>query len=90
MTNSWNGFVFCTAKDNSDGKLYYYTANTKEELKDHCMDNIKHITGYVTNPAPFMVIHHFEWVGSGRRPAIMQVSKPFRYSDPNYVPPEKW
>ena len=40
MTNSWNGFVFCTAKDNSDGKLYYYTANTKEELKEAGVDMI--------------------------------------------------
>lgn len=89
-TTSWNGFVFCTAKDNSDGKLYYYAANTKEQLKNHCLDNMLHIISYVTNPAPFIVTKHFEWVGDGKRPTIMQVSKPFNYEDPTFVPPEKW
>ena len=77
-TTSYKGFVFCTAKD-SDCKLYYYAANTKEHLKNHCLDKTLEILGYPTNPAPFIVTKHFEWVGDGKRPALMQVSKPFNY-----------
>ena len=27
-----------------------------------------------------MVAHHFEFVGKGKRPAVMQISRPFNYT----------
>ena len=37
-----------------------------------------------------MVTGHFEWVGKDKKPAMLQVSKPFNYDDPTWVAPEKW
>ena len=86
-------FVFANAKDD-ENKRHYLVASTEQEILNYCWkpdprDDLE-IVGWPKNPPPFTVIHHYEWVGKGRRPAQLQESKPFNYDDPTWVAPEKW
>ena len=86
-------FVFANAKDN-EGKLHYFVAYEESEILNHCWKedprDYLEIIGWPNNVVPFLAIHHYEWIGKGRRPAQLQESKPFRYDDPTWTPPEKW
>ena len=86
-------FIFANAKD-KEGKLHYFVADDYGDILNHCWkedprDDLE-ILGYPENVTPFMAIHHYEWVGAGKRPAQLQESKPFNYRDPSWTPPEKW
>jgi|TARA_B100000686_G_C16375580_1_gene754774 hypothetical protein len=86
-------FVFANAKDD-ENKRHYLVANTEQEILNYCWkpdprDDLE-IVGWPKNPPPFTVIHHYEWIGKGKRPAQLQESKPFNYEDPTWVAPEKW
>lgn len=86
-------YVFANAKDEKN-KRYYLVATTEEEILDYCWkenprDDLE-ILGWPKNPPPFTVIHHYEWVGKGKRPAQLQESRPFNYDNPDEKPVEKW
>jgi hypothetical protein len=45
---------------------------------------------YYGNPTPIMVTHHFDWVGKGKRPAILNIAGPHDYKNPDKKPVVKW
>tara|TARA_Y100000593_G_C4221428_1_gene292065 strand:- start:564 stop:842 length:279 start_codon:yes stop_codon:yes gene_type:complete len=81
-------FEFAVAKD-AENKREYLVADTWEEIDQYCGNNLE-VINYAVNPTPIMVAHHFKWVGKGKRPAQLVISKPFNYANPNEVLPEKW
>jgi hypothetical protein len=91
--------VFASCKD-SNNKIEYLVADTERAIEDYCrgrhikqpdlLFKEKAIMAWYTNPTPIMVAHHFEWVGKGRRPPILSISKPHDYSNPTKRPLEKW
>ena len=80
-----NTFVYASSKD-INGKREYLVALTEKEIEVYCengvLGNEKEILAWYSNPTPIMVAHHFTWVGKGKRPAILNISKPFKYGDP--------
>ena len=93
---SFANFAFATVFDYSGEyrKLRYLVASSEEEILDYCLSTYgkKHLElkEWIDSPVPFMVTGHFEWVGKDKKPAMLQVSKPFYYDDPTWVAPEKW
>lgn len=91
--------VFASCKD-SKGAIEYLAADTEKAIEDYCagkhvkqpdlLYKEKAIVAWYTNPTPIMVAHHFDWVGKGRRPALLTISKPHDYSNPTKAPLEKW
>jgi len=65
------------------GKRDYLVADSEKSIEEYCKD--KEIIAWYTNPTPIMVSHHFIWVGKGKRPPILNISRPFKYGDP-----KKW
>ena len=78
-----NNITFASCKD-KHGKIEYIAASTEDEIELYCENGIlgdeKAILHWYTNPTPIMVAHHFVWVGAGRRPAQLQISRPFNYT----------
>ena len=70
-------FAFAVAKD-ADNKREYLVSNTEEEIEQYCKNNLE-ILNWAVNPTPIMVAHHFKWVGKGRRPSQLVISRPFNY-----------
>ena len=74
--------VFASCKD-INGKIEYIAASTEEQIETYCtngvLGNEKAILNWYSNPTPIMVAHHFEWVGTGKRPPMMSISRPFNY-----------
>lgn len=60
------------------GKREYLVAENEEEIQEYCGEK-KELLHWYTNPTPIMVCHHFIWVGKGKRPPILSISKPFKY-----------
>ena len=96
FAKSFKGFAFATVKewDGEYCKLRYLVGNTDQDIQDFCWKedprNDLEIVEYYDSASPYMVTAHFEWVGKGRRPAQLSISKPFNYEDPTWVAPEKW
>jgi len=76
-------FYFASCKD-IVGKRDYLVANTEKRIEEYCGED-KEIIAWYTNPTPIMVCHHFIWVGDGKRPPLLNISRPFKYGDP-----KKW
>ena len=78
-----NTFVYASCKDN-DGKIEYLVAPSEEDIEVYCENGVlgydKEILAWYSNPTPIMITHHFKWVGSGKRPTVMNISKPFNYN----------
>ena len=74
--------LFASCKDIS-GKIEQIAADTEHEIGVYCENGVlgseKELLHWYTNPTPIMVAHHFEWVGKGKRPPQMQISRPFNY-----------
>ena len=75
-------FYFASCKD-TVGKRDYLVADSEKGIEEYCED--KEIVAWYTNPTPIMVAHHFIWVGKGKRPPMLNISRPFKYGDP-----KKW
>ena len=67
-------FIYASCKD-INGIIEYLVAYTETDIEEYTKE--KEIIAYYTNPDPIMVCHHFEWVGSGRRPPMLNISTPF-------------
>ncbi len=80
-------YHFASCKD-TVGKREYLVADSEQGIEKYCA-NAKEIIAWYTNPDPIMVAHHFKWVGTGRRPAIICISLPHDYNDPFKKPIEK-
>ena len=83
-------FSYACSKD-VNGVREYLVASTEEEIEVYCENGVlghnKEILAWYGNPTPIMVAHHFKWVGKGKRPAILNISRPFKYGDPKQY---KW
>ncbi len=81
--SSMNNIIFASCKD-INGTIEYIAAYSEEEIEVYCENGVlghdKEILAWYTNPTPIMVCHHFAWVGSGKRPTVMNISKPFNYN----------
>tara|TARA_B100001245_G_scaffold167161_1_gene126488 strand:+ start:170 stop:448 length:279 start_codon:yes stop_codon:yes gene_type:complete len=81
--NKTKELVFASCKD-INGAIEYIAAYSEEEIEVYCENGVlrpeKEILAWYTNPTPIMVSHHFEFVGKGKRPAVMQISRPFNYT----------
>ena len=88
-----NRFIYASCKD-VNGKIEYLVAPSEEDIEVYCENGVlgydKEILAWYSNPTPIMVAHHFVWVGTGRRPAILNISLPHDYNDPLKKPIEKW
>ena len=72
-------FNFASCKD-IVGKREYLVAESEQSIEKYCVD--KEIIAWYTNPTPIMVAHHFVWVGEGKRPPLLNISRPHKYGDP--------
>ena len=81
--NKTKELVFASCKD-INGTIEYIAGSTEDEIEVYCENGVlgedKAIIAWYGNPTPIMVSHHFKWVGSGRRPAVMSISRPFDYN----------
>lgn len=81
--NKSKALVFASCKD-INGKIEYIAAYSEEDIEVYCengtLGNEKAILAWYSNPTPIMVSHHFEWIGKGKRPAVMSISRPFNYT----------
>ena len=50
-----------------------------QEIDSHCTENSFKILGRPKYVEPGMVAHNFIWVGEGKRPALLDISKPYNY-----------
>ena len=77
-----SSFIFASCKD-INGKIEYLVAPSEEDIEVYCENGVlgydKEILAWYSNPTPIMVAHHFIWVGKARRPAILNISRPFDY-----------
>ena len=88
---SMNTFVYASSKDINNVREYL-VALTEKEIEDYCTGKHKRqpdlfhpekeIVAWYNNPTPIMVAHHFTWVGKGKRPPMLNISRPFKYGDP--------
>ena len=73
---------FASCKD-INGKIEYIAADSEDEIEVYCENGVlgseKELLHWYTNPTPIMVSHHFVWVGKGKRPPQMKISRPFNY-----------
>ncbi len=74
---SAGNFFYAVAKD-IDSKREYLVAEFAEDIEKYCGLE-KEIISWAINPTPIMVAHHFKWVGKGKRPAQLVISRPFNY-----------
>ena len=78
-----NTIHFASCKD-INGTIEYICASTEDEIEVYCANGVlrpeKELLAWYTNPTPIMVSHHFKWVGKGRRPPQLSISKPFNYN----------
>ena len=81
--NKTKELVFASCKD-INGKIEYIAAYSEGDIEVYCENGVlgaeKELLAWYTNPTPKMVAHHFEFVGKGKRPAVMQISRPFNYT----------
>jgi len=67
-------FIYASCKD-INGIIEYLVAPSENDITEYT--NEKEILHYYTNPDPIMVAHHFKWIGSSRRPPMLNISTPF-------------
>ena len=81
--NKTKELIYASCKD-KNGTIEYIAASSEDEIEVYCDNGVlgdeKAILHWYSNPTPIMVAHHFKWVGSGKRPAMMQISRPFNYN----------
>ena len=92
---SMNTFVYASSKDINNVREYL-VALTEKEIEDYCTGKHKRqpdlfhpekeIVAWYNNPTPIMVAHHFTWVGKGKRPPMLNISRPFTVSAPFFFP----
>ena len=68
--------AYADAKDKDNIRIYLI-ADTEDEIDSFCLDRDYEIISRPKYVEPGMVCHHFEWVGSGPRPAIWEISRPY-------------
>jgi hypothetical protein len=96
FSKSFKGFSFATVKewDGSYNKIRYLVGRTDYDIMNYCwkedVTQDIEILEYYSSPPPFMVTKHFEWIGKGKRPPTLSVSKPFDHKNPYAKPIEKW
>lgn len=78
-----NTIHYASCKD-ENGTIEYICASTESELEVYCENGVlgaeKELLAWYTNPTPIMVSHHFKWVGKGRRPPQLSISREFNYN----------
>jgi hypothetical protein len=86
-------YIYASCKD-INGIREYLAASTEKEIEDYCengtLGHEREILHWYTNPTPIMASSHFIWVGKGKRPPMLSISKPFNYKNPNAIVREKW
>ena len=53
--------------------------NFKKSYLKYCEDNDLEIIARPEYVEPAMLAHHFIWVSEGKKPAILEISRPYRY-----------
>ena len=71
-------FCYAVAVD-SENVRNYLVAKSDQEIDSHCTENSFKILGRPKYVEPGMVAHNFIWVGEGKRPALLDISKPYNY-----------
>ena len=71
-------FYYAVAVD-SENVRNYLVANSDHEIDSHWSENNYKILGRPKYVEPGMVAHNFIWVGEGKRPALLDISKPYNY-----------
>tara|TARA_B100000700_G_scaffold206335_1_gene226844 strand:+ start:577 stop:795 length:219 start_codon:yes stop_codon:yes gene_type:complete len=71
-------FYYAVAVD-SENVRNYLVANSEQEIDTHCVKNNYKVLAKPKYVEPGMVAHNFIWVGVGKRPALLDISKPHNY-----------
>jgi hypothetical protein len=71
-------FYYAVAVD-SENVRNYLVAHSEQEIDSHCVENNYSILAKPKYVEPGMVAHNFIWVGEGKRPALLAISKPHNY-----------
>ena len=71
-------FYYAVAVD-TENVRNYLVANSTQDIDAHCIQNNYKIIGRPKYVEPGMVAHNFIWVGKGKRPALLDISKPHNY-----------
>ena len=71
-------FYYAVAVD-AENVRNYLVADSDQEIDSHCTENNYKILGRPKYVEPGMVAHNFIWVGEGKRPALLDISKPHNY-----------
>ena len=75
-------FYYAVAVD-SENVRNYLVASSAQDIDAHCIQNNYKIIGRPKYVEPGMVAHNFIWVGKGNRPALLDISKPYKYKENN-------
>ena len=62
-----------------DNEKSYLVSNCIEDIDQYCKDNDLEIIAQPEYVEPAMLAHHFIWVSEGKKPAILEISRPYRY-----------
>ena len=54
-------------------------SDAQEDIDSHCKENDLEVLSLPEYVEPAMVAHHFIWVGKEKRPAILEISRPYKY-----------
>ena len=71
-------FYYCVSRDKENEKVYL-VSDTQEDIDSHCKENDLEALSLPEYVEPAMVAHHFIWVGKEKRPAILEISRPYKY-----------
>ena len=71
-------FYYAVAVD-TENVRNYLGANSDQEIDSHWTEYNYKILGRPKYVEPGMVAHNFIWVGKGKRPALLDISKPHNY-----------
>ena len=71
-------FCYAVARDKENEKTYL-VSDSIEEIESYCSENDLQIIEKPDYVEPEMVAHHFIWVGQEKRPAILEISRPYKY-----------
>ncbi len=71
-------FYYAVAVD-SENVRNYLVAYSQQDIDSHCIENNYEVLARPKYVEPGMVAHNFIWVGEGKRPALLDISKPHKY-----------
>ena len=73
------GFIWANITKDKENEKVYLVSDTQEDIDSHCKENDLEVLSLPEYVEPAMVAHHFIWVGKEKRPAILEISRPYKY-----------